>query len=89
MARLDVREEDYKEYLRLYEEFELRRGEKIPVDGEVIEGRTSVDESMLTGESLPVEKPIGARVSGGTVNTTGSIVLRSERVGGETMLAQI
>jgi len=67
----------------------VRPGEKIPVDGEVVGGRTSVDESMLTGESLPVEKPIGAKVSGGTVNTTGSIVLRAERVGGETMLAQI
>ena len=51
----------------------VRPGEKIPVDGEVVEGRTSVDESMLTGESLPVEKTIGAKVSGATVNTTGSI----------------
>src|SRR5207245_8820423 len=67
----------------------VRPGEKIPVDGEVIEGRTSVDESMLTGESVPVEKTIGAKVSGATVNATGSIVIRAERVGGETMLAQI
>ena len=67
----------------------VRPGEKIPVDGEVVEGRTSVDESMLTGESMPVEKAVGAKVSGGTVNTTGGIVMRAERVGSETMLAQI
>jgi Cu+-exporting ATPase len=67
----------------------VRPGEKIPVDGEVVEGRTSVDESMLTGESLPVEKAVGAKVSGGTVNTTGGIVMKAERVGSETMLAHI
>ncbi len=67
----------------------VRPGEKIPVDGEVVEGRTSVDESMLTGEPLPVEKNVGAKVSGGTVNTTGGIVMKAERVGSETMLAQI
>ena len=67
----------------------VRPGEKIPVDGEVVEGHTSVDESMLTGESLPVEKAVGAKVSGGTVNTTGGIVMRAEHVGSETMLAQI
>jgi Cu+-exporting ATPase len=67
----------------------VRPGEKIPVDGEVVEGRTSVDEAMLTGEPLPVEKTQGAKVSGGTVNTTGGIVMKAERVGGETMLAQI
>jgi Cu+-exporting ATPase len=67
----------------------VRPGENIPVDGEVVEGRTSVDESMLTGESLPVEKSVGAKVSGGTVNTTGGIVMRAVRVGSETMLAQI
>jgi Cu+-exporting ATPase len=67
----------------------VRPGEKVPVDGEVVEGRTSIDESMLTGEPMPVEKEIGAKVSGGTVNTTGGIVMKAERVGGETMLAQI
>ena len=67
----------------------VRPGEKIPVDGEVVEGRTSVDESMLTGEPLPVEKAVGAKVSGGTVNTTGGIVMKAQRVGSETMLAQI
>ena len=67
----------------------VRPGEKIPVDGEVVEGRTSVDESMLTGEPLPVKKVVGAKVSGGTVNTTGGVVMKAERVGSETMLAQI
>jgi Cu+-exporting ATPase len=67
----------------------VRPGEKIPVDGEVTEGRTSIDESMLTGEPAPVEKELGAKVSGGTVNTTGGIVMKAERVGDETILAQI
>jgi len=71
------------------DQLRVRPGEKIPVDGEVVEGRTSVDESMLTGEPLPVEKSEGAKVTGGTVNTTGSIVMRAERIGEETMLAQI
>jgi Cu+-exporting ATPase len=67
----------------------VRPGEKVPVDGVVLEGHSSVDESMLTGEPLPVEKAAGSRVTGATVNGTGSFVMRAERVGGETMLAQI
>jgi Cu+-exporting ATPase len=67
----------------------VRPGEKIPVDGVVIEGRTSVDESMVTGEPIPVEKTSDARLTGGTVNGTGSVVMRAERVGGDTLLAQI
>ncbi|MBN2544784.1 MAG: copper-translocating P-type ATPase [Spirochaetes bacterium] len=67
----------------------VRPGEKIPVDGVVIEGYTSVDESMLTGESLPVEKTIGDRVIGATINKNGSILFRVEKVGKETALAQI
>ncbi len=67
----------------------IRPGEKIPVDGAVVEGRTTVDESMLTGEALPVEKRSGDKVSGGTVNSTGSIVMRAEHVGEATVLAQI
>ncbi len=67
----------------------VRPGEKIPVDGVVTEGRSSVDESMVTGESIPVEKEAGSNVVGGTVNGTGSFVLRAERVGSETLLAQI
>lgn len=67
----------------------VRPGEEIPVDGVVVEGRTSVDESMVTGEPVPVEKQPDARVTGGTVNGTGSVVMRAERVGGDTLLAQI
>ncbi|MGH9783107.1 MAG: copper-transporting P-type ATPase [Terriglobia bacterium] len=67
----------------------VRPGEKIPVDGEVLEGRSSVDESMITGEPIPVEKEPGARVTGATVNGTGSLVMRAERVGSETLLGQI
>jgi Cu+-exporting ATPase len=67
----------------------VRPGERIPVDGVVIEGSTSVDESMVTGESIPVEKGPDSRVTGGTVNGTGSIVIRAERVGSDTLLAQI
>jgi len=67
----------------------VRPGEKIPVDGLVLEGNSSVDESMITGESLPVEKQAGNRVIGATVNSTGSFIMRAERVGRETLLAQI
>ncbi|WP_119462216.1 heavy metal translocating P-type ATPase [Rhodospirillaceae bacterium SYSU D60014] len=67
----------------------VRPGEKIPVDGEVVEGRSAVDESMVTGESMPVEKTAGATVIGGTLNGSGALVMRAERVGRETMLAQI
>jgi len=67
----------------------VRPGDKVPVDGEVIEGRSSIDESMVTGEPIPVEKIAGGKVIGGTINGTGSFVMRAERVGSETMLAQI
>ncbi len=67
----------------------VRPGEKIPVDGSVLEGSSSVDESMITGESMPVGKEPGSRVIGATVNGTGSMVMRAERVGSETLLAQI
>jgi len=67
----------------------VRPGEKVPVDGVVVEGRSVVDESMVTGEPIPVEKVPGARVVGGTVNGTGSFILRAERVGAETLLARI
>jgi Cu+-exporting ATPase len=67
----------------------IRPGEAIPVDGEVIEGHTAVDESMVTGEPMPSEKGPGTRVTGGTINTTGTLVVRADRVGSDTMLAQI
>ena len=67
----------------------VRPGEKVPVDGVVLEGRSSVDESMLTGEPIPVEKQPGAKVIGATVNGTGTLVMRAERVGAGTLLSQI
>jgi len=67
----------------------VRPGEKIPVDGHVLEGRSSIDESMVTGESMPVTKTQGDRVIGATVNQTGSVLMVADRVGSETMLAQI
>src|SRR6266699_2565206 len=67
----------------------VRPGEKIPVDGIVLEGRCSVDESMITGEAMPVEKQSGDGVTGATLNGTGSLIMRAERVGSETLLAQI
>ncbi|HXX43879.1 MAG TPA: heavy metal translocating P-type ATPase [Candidatus Acidoferrales bacterium] len=67
----------------------IRPGEKIPVDGVVLDGSSSVDESMITGEPIPAEKQPGARVTGATVNGTGTLVMRAERVGSATLLAQI
>jgi Cu+-exporting ATPase len=67
----------------------VRPGEKIPVDGMVLDGSSNVDESMLTGEPVPVEKKKGERVIGATVNTTGSLVMQAEKVGAETVLSQI
>ena len=67
----------------------VRPGEKVPVDGTVLEGHSSVDESMISGEPIPVEKDKGAKVTAGTVNGTGGFVMRAERVGADTLLAQI
>jgi Cu+-exporting ATPase len=67
----------------------VRPGEKVPVDGIVVEGASAVDESMLTGEPIPVEKTSGDRVTGATVNGTGSLIIEAERVGAETLLARI
>ena len=67
----------------------VRPGEKVPVDGEVVDGRSSVDESMLNGEAIPVEKAAGAKVTGGTLNGSGSFIMKAVRVGSETMLARI
>ncbi len=67
----------------------VRPGEKVPVDGEVLEGKSSLDESMLTGEAMPVEKEPGAKVIGATLNRTGSLVIRAEKIGSDTVLSQI
>jgi Cu+-exporting ATPase len=75
--------------VKVGDKLRVRPGEKIPVDGVVLDGSSAVDESMITGESMPVEKANGARVIGATVNSTGALVMRAERVGSETMLAQI
>ncbi|HEX3538211.1 MAG TPA: heavy metal translocating P-type ATPase [Stellaceae bacterium] len=88
--RADGAEEDVPlEEVAPGDRLRVRPGEKVPVDGVVLEGHSSVDESMLTGEPLPVEKSAGDPVSGGTVNTTGSFVMRAERVGTDTLLARI
>jgi Cu+-exporting ATPase len=71
------------------ENLRIRPGEKIPVDGEILDGRGSVDESMVTGESMPVTKAPGMRLVGGTINQTGSFVMRADKVGRDTMLARI
>jgi len=67
----------------------VRPGEKVPVDGTLIDGRSSLDESMVTGESMPVTKETGAKVIGGTLNQTGAFIMRAEKIGRDTMLAQI
>jgi len=67
----------------------VRPGEKVPVDGEIAEGRSSLDESMVTGESMPVSKEVGGKVIAGTLNRSGSFVMRAEKVGSDTMLSQI
>ena len=67
----------------------LRPGDKVPVDGEIIHGETSIDESLVTGESIPVAKTVGAKVVGGSVNLTGTVKFRAMQVGSETVLAQI
>jgi Cu+-exporting ATPase len=67
----------------------VRPGEKVPVDGEVIDGRSSVDESMITGEAMPVTKSVGAKVTGGTLNQSGGLTIKAVKVGRETMLARI
>ena len=77
------------EHVQLGDLLRVRPGEKIPVDGIVTEGASSVDESMVTGEPIPVEKIAGGKVTGGTVNGTGGLVMKAERVGADTLLAQI
>ena len=90
VVRTDKREEDvFLDQVRVGDRLRVRPGEKVPVDGRVVEGSTSIDESMLTGEPIPVEKQAGSRVTGGTVNGTGTVLMEAERVGRETTLARI
>lgn len=90
IVRTDGKEEDIAlSEVHKGDVLRVRPGEKIPVDGIVIEGHSSVDQSMLTGESVPVEKSAGDKVTGATLNGTGGFTMRAERVGNETMLAQI
>jgi Cu+-exporting ATPase len=77
------------DHVQVGDRLRVRPGEKVPVDGIVLDGATSIDESMITGEPIPVEKVRNSRVTGGTVNGTGSFVMRAERVGADTLLAQI
>ncbi len=77
------------EQVQIGDSLRVRPGDSVPVDGVVEQGRSAVDESMVTGESMPVEKEPGAKVIGGTINGTGSLVMRAEKVGADTMLARI
>jgi P-type Cu+ transporter len=86
----DDREEDVAlELIVAGDRLRVRPGESVPVDGRIVDGASALDESMLSGESMPVEKAAGDRVTGGTLNTSGSFVMQAERVGSETTLAQI
>lgn len=88
--RDDGSEEDVElAHVHVGDRLRVRPGEKVPVDGEVIEGRSNVDESMLTGEPVPIEKTVGSSVIGATLNGTGSLVIRAEKVGSGTVLSQI
>ena len=90
IVRADGNEEDIPlEQVQPGDVLRVRPGEKVPVDGVALEGASALDESMVTGESIPVEKTAGARLIGATVNGTGSLLMRAERVGADTLLAQI
>ncbi len=90
VLRPDHHEEDVPiERVKVGDRLRIRPGEKVPVDGEVVEGSTSIDESMVTGEPIPVEKQAGSWVTGGTINGTGTVLMEAKRVGQETMLARI
>jgi Cu+-exporting ATPase len=90
LVRADGTEEDIPlQHVKVGDVLRIRPGEKVPVDGDVIEGDSSVDESMVTGEPIPVRKVTGERLIGATVNGTGSLLMRAEKVGADTLLAQI
>ena len=89
-VRADGADEDVPlEHVAVGDRLRVRPGDKVPIDGEIVEGKSAIDESMITGESMPVAKTTGARVIGGTVNQSGSFIMRADRVGRDTMLAQI
>jgi Cu+-exporting ATPase len=77
------------EHVHVRDRLRVRPGERIPVDGVVLEGKSTIDESMVTGEPIPVEKTSGSKVTGGTVNATGQFIMEAQRVGSDTLLAQI
>ena len=86
----DGKDEDVSlEHIAVGDLLRVRPGEKVPVDGEITEGRSALDESMVTGESMPVTKEAGGKVIGGTINASGALVMRAEKIGSETMLARI
>ncbi len=90
IVRDDGTEEDIPlEEVKIGDKLRIRPGEKIPVDGSVLDGRSNIDESMITGEPIPVEKRAGDRAIGATINQTGALVMEAEKVGSDTMLAQI
>lgn len=92
VARLVTRERDQEiplDQVKVGDQLRVVPGDKVPVDGTVTEGHSSVEESMITGEPLPVEKAIGDKVTGGTVNGAGSFIMRAERIGRDTLLGQI
>ena len=91
----DIKRGNFKEFdisidnVKVGDFIRVRPGEKIPVDGEIVEGASSVDESMITGESIPVDKKVKDKVIGGTINKTGTFIFKAEKVGKETMLSNI
>ncbi len=88
--RVDGSDEEIAlEQVQVGDRLRVRPGEAVPVDGSILDGHSAVDESMVTGESMPVTKEAGAKVIGGTINGTGGLVMRAERVGADTMLARI
>ena len=90
VIRADGREEEIPlEDVKVGDRLRVRPGDKVPVDGVVVEGRSSIDESMISGEPVPVEKVNGDKVTGATINGTGSLVMEAQRVGADTMLSQI
>jgi Cu+-exporting ATPase len=90
IVREDGKEEDVPlEQVRIGDRIRIRPGEKVPVDGKVVDGKSNIDESMITGEPMPVEKHAGDHVIGATINQTGGLLMEAKKVGSDTMLAQI